>query len=114
MAHPTVVLGTTCTGPSLTTGNGGLQFPVGQTRTEMGESDATWVSQIRSCFSTQHEPSKPTVISFNEERIAPTPGDTSKFDVVPVVPHSGSSDIDIEVVERKSRHPDLESPTGTS
>ncbi|KAG8716555.1 hypothetical protein FRC08_009283 [Ceratobasidium sp. 394] len=111
MTQPTVVFGTTFTVPSCTTG----QFAVGPAQASQTEgsdaiphSQVVGVSQSRSYFSTRNTPPKTMVVSFEKTDRA-TPGDTLKVDVAPMVSHTESSDVEAEMVERKSKLPDLES-----
>ncbi|KAG9074670.1 hypothetical protein FS749_013747, partial [Ceratobasidium sp. UAMH 11750] len=110
MVQPTVTFGTTYTAPSCTTG----RFTAGPARTAQAEepdavphNHAVGVSRSRSYFSTRNKSPKPMVVSFDESILA-TPGNTLKVDVTPVASHGESSDMEMEVVESKSKLSDLE------
>ncbi|KAG9088762.1 hypothetical protein FRC06_001858 [Ceratobasidium sp. 370] len=115
IAQPTVVFGTIYSAPSCTTSNDGRRFTValaGTAQTEpnlISHNNTVGASQSRSHFSTQNEPPKPTVVSFDEESVLTTPGDTLTVDVIPMVSHRRSSDVGMEMVERNSKLPDSES-----
>ncbi|KAG9085935.1 hypothetical protein FRC06_003356, partial [Ceratobasidium sp. 370] len=107
MAPPTVIFATTQTAPSSTTGNVGLRFTAGPARMAQTEgfdiaahNHVVSVPQSRSHFPAQSEPPRPTVISFDEG--------TTPCDILKVDSHSGSSDMEVEMVERESKLPDLE------
>ncbi|KAG9086139.1 hypothetical protein FS749_003882 [Ceratobasidium sp. UAMH 11750] len=118
LAAPEVVAGTVITGPSRMTGIGSLRFPVGPTQT--GDSDITphnqaiSIPQNRTRFPTRPDPPKATMVSFGGESVDKSPSDALKLDVLPVVSHVGSSDNEMEMVEKKSGLPDLESHTTSS
>ncbi|KAG9084601.1 hypothetical protein FS749_005100 [Ceratobasidium sp. UAMH 11750] len=121
MAQSTVVFGTNYTAPSRTMGNVSLQFAVGSVRTTQTEeadavphNHAIDVSRSRSSyFSTQNKPQKPMVISFDESVLA-TSDDIPMPDAAPVISHSESSDMEMEMVGSKSKIPDLEAHMATA
>ncbi|KAG8711399.1 hypothetical protein FRC08_015933 [Ceratobasidium sp. 394] len=120
MAQSTVVFGTNYTAPSRTMGNVSLQFAVGSVRTTQTEeadavprNHAIDVSRSRSYFSTQNKPQKPMVISFDES-VLTTSDDIPKPDAAPVISHSESSDMEMEVVGSKSNLRDLEARMTTA
>ncbi|KAG8682937.1 hypothetical protein FRC08_014638 [Ceratobasidium sp. 394] len=112
LAAREVVVETACTGFGHTT-----QWAVGPAQiVQTGEPDiaphnqAISVSQTRGRLSTRRDPPSATFVSFGEVGVATTLGGTLKLDDMPVVSHGGF-DNEMEMVERKSEHPDSASET---